>query len=238
MSININLNPISEELTIVLSVNDYNPTLLNPDFLRASGIIPSDWQLAEPPIIKSEMAQVKFINRISFLMQSKTIVFSEILESKALEDAIIPALIHKYVETTPHVDYQVVEINPTSFLKFDLNYEGKASADNYIVTALLSPSSCYRHGNKPVRGNLSLAYTLARGQFNIEIEDVLFRSTENKPEQSAVFFYGNFLYEIVGNTASERLQHLFQLLECWREDIQTYREIVNHGFLGEVSLSC
>lgn len=106
------------------------------------------------------MAQVKFTNRISLSMQSKTIIFSEILETKALEDALVPALVRKYVETLPYADYQVLGINPTSFLRFDLNHEGKASAYNYILTTLLFPDSWYEYGSKPVRGNLSLAYTL------------------------------------------------------------------------------
>ncbi|MBD1944544.1 hypothetical protein H6F78_07660 [Coleofasciculus sp. FACHB-64] len=40
--------PAFEELAIALIASNFNPTLLTPDFLKYSGIVGSDWKLAEP----------------------------------------------------------------------------------------------------------------------------------------------------------------------------------------------
>ncbi|NJL00133.1 MAG: hypothetical protein HC910_06015 [Spirulinaceae cyanobacterium SM2_1_0] len=38
-----------QELTPTLAAPDNNPILLTPTFLKGSGIIPPDWQLARQP---------------------------------------------------------------------------------------------------------------------------------------------------------------------------------------------
>lgn len=39
-----------QELAIVLTAKNHNPSILNPDFLKCSGIIPSEWELSRQPL--------------------------------------------------------------------------------------------------------------------------------------------------------------------------------------------
>jgi hypothetical protein len=37
-----------QELALALTAKNHSPTLLNSDFLKYSGIVPPDWELARP----------------------------------------------------------------------------------------------------------------------------------------------------------------------------------------------
>lgn len=221
--------PVFEELAIAIIAKNHNHTLLTLDFLKCTGIVPLNWELAEPPLLDSQMARIRFTNSTIISAQFDTITFSQTIEGKALEDVQIPALVRKYVETQPNADYHGIGINPSSFLTF--SDEGSAATRHYIVTALLSPGEWHEFGTQPVRATLNLAYTLKQGEFNLKIDDVRLRKPDNTL-QAAVLFSGNFPYQIIGNTPSERLQHLHRLINNWQDDLKIYRELVNQRFVG------
>jgi hypothetical protein len=108
-----------QELALALTAKNHSPTLLNSDFLKYSGILPPDWELARPPILGSQISQVAFTNGINIVAQSNAITFIESLNTKPLEDTKIPAIIRKYVEALPRTDYQTLTINPRSFITFE-----------------------------------------------------------------------------------------------------------------------
>jgi hypothetical protein len=87
-----------QELALALIAKNHSPTLLNSDFLKYSGIVPSDWELARPPIFSPQISQVAFTNGINIVAQSNAITFIESLSTKPQEDIKIPAIIRKYVE--------------------------------------------------------------------------------------------------------------------------------------------
>jgi len=229
MSMPAMLTPVFEELAITISARNHSHTLLTPDFLSSSGIVPLNWELAQPPVLDSQTAIVKFTNETIISAQFDRIVFSQTIEAKGLKEVKVPAIVRKYVETLPNADYQGVGINPSSF--FTWEDEDQAAKRHYIVAALLAPSVWCDQSSQPVRGTLNLAYALEKGEFNLKIDDVRLRRSDNMP-QFAVLFSGNFPYEIVGNTASERWQNPHYLIEHWQEDLETYREIINHRFLS------
>lgn len=218
-----------EELAIFVKAKNHNHTLVNPDFLKSTGIVPSNWELAEPPAINSQMAKIQFTNGTIVSAQANGITFSQTTEAEALKDILIPAIVRKYVEILPNADYQGIGINPSSFLTFE--DESEKTFRHYISTQLLSPGNWHELGSQPVRASLSLAYTLERGEFNLKIDDIRLRDADNTL-QAGVLFSGNFPYQISGNTTQEKLQQLYQLIELWQEDLETYREIVNQRFFG------
>lgn len=52
-----------QELAIIIAAKNHNPTILTPDFLKYTGIVPADWELARQPIFTSSVAQVIFTLR-------------------------------------------------------------------------------------------------------------------------------------------------------------------------------
>lgn len=58
-----------QEIGISIAAKDLNPSALNPDFLKYSDIIPSDWELARPPVYTNRMVQIVFKNGLSLIAQ-------------------------------------------------------------------------------------------------------------------------------------------------------------------------
>lgn len=221
-----------QELAIVIAAKNHNPTILTPDFLKYSGIVPAEWELARSPLLTSQVAQVAFTNGISIVAQPGTVTFSEALEAKSTEDVKIQEIARKYVQTLPHVDYQAVGINPRSFLTFE--DEEEDAARQYITSTLLSPGAWQELGTASMTAALNLVYPLEGRQLNLVVNEVRLQLPEQQPIP-AVLFSGNFSYYMAGNTESERLTHLFQLLENWLTDLETYRELVNQRLLGHTA---
>lgn len=217
--------PVIQELAFAISAQSLNPTLLTIEFLKGSGIIPTDWELAQPPQLNSQTAYIAFTNGINLSTHFDTIAFSENIQGKTIEDLKIPGIVRKYLELLPNLGYQKMSINPSSF--FTLSGADSHTNHHYIVTNLLTPGAWQEASYEPLRATLNLAYTLAGGQpLNLKIDDVQLRLEDNSP-QPAILFSGNFPYEIVGDTPSQRLQHLSQLIENWQKDLESYREIVS-----------
>ncbi|MCV3217129.1 hypothetical protein OGM63_27080 [Plectonema radiosum NIES-515] len=218
-----------EEIATVLIANNHNLTIPSLDFLQSSGVIPSDWKLVKTPVINSQMTEVEFTNDIIISVNLNKVIFSQTIEPKAPNNLQILTLVHKYIAALPNINYQSIEINPSCFFTFD--NDGETEINHYIVTKLLSPRNWHELSNKPVKATLNLAYTLERGEFNLKIDDVQLRQPNNTP-QSGVLFSGNFPYEINEDTSLEQQQHLYQLLDNWQHDLNTFREIVNQRFLN------
>ncbi|MDZ8051484.1 MAG: hypothetical protein RMX63_08460 [Aulosira sp. ZfuCHP01] len=65
----MNRNLLLQELAIAITGKNLNPTVLNPDFLKYTGVILSNWQLEPSSVSANEIAQIIFSNRLSNMTQ-------------------------------------------------------------------------------------------------------------------------------------------------------------------------
>lgn len=216
-----------QELSLVLAVQDYKPILLNPDLLKYGGIVPSDWELAQEPILSHQMSQISFTNAINFIAEPGRVILSQSLGTTTPKEVTIPALAHKYLKTLPHAQYQGLAINPGSFVTFE--GEGEDAVRNYIKNTLLAPGDWQDLGQKSLAAAVSLTYDLDGRQFRLNISEARL-PIGDKTDRPAVLFEGHFPYVLVGNNLSERRQHLEQLIDNWQADLKTYRDVVNGLF--------
>lgn len=227
----MNSNLVVQELVIVIAAKNLSPTILNPDFLKYSGIIPADWELARQPIYTKSVAQVAFQNGISVVAEPQRVMFMEAIEGKDNASLLVPAIARKYVETLPNVDYQAMGLNPRGYVTFDKEQD---TARNYLSETLLSPGPWQEPGISPVRTTVNFAYTLEHGPFNLSVSEASLRQ-QDETNAPIVLFSGNFSYDIASMTGSEKLQSLYQALSNWEADLTNYKDIVNTKFLAKVA---
>jgi hypothetical protein len=55
---------ILQELGIVVAMQQPNPNLVTAEFLKLSGIIPTDWQLAREPLNNDKISPLLFTNGV------------------------------------------------------------------------------------------------------------------------------------------------------------------------------
>ncbi|MEA5471936.1 hypothetical protein [Spirulina sp. 06S082] len=218
-----------QELAIAIAAPDSNPILLTPTFLKGSGIVPQDWELARQPRLTPQMAQVAFTNGINLITQAGTMTFLESLSGKnPPTDPKIPDLAQKYINALPQLDYRAAAINPRSFLTFP--DAGDDAARNYIK-ALFAPAPWQNAGSEPMKANLNLTYTLENRKFNLTLSEVKLQRDEEDP-QMAVLFSGNFPNPLEGESNGEKLEQLQQAIAQWQQNWDSYRHLLGQ-FLGE-----
>ena len=236
MPTTVNPDPISDtinkslniqELSIAITANNFNPTILNVDLLKLSGVIPPDWELARPPVLSDRLANIAFKNGINLVAQARTITISEpVADSTGL---LAPDVARRYVETLPQADYQLLHIVPKSLVAFPNHVDG---AREYIVETLLAPGAWRQVGHAPVQAALNLFYQLERGQLSLSIQEARLQQLD-KASVPAVLFTGSFNYDLTSHAPLERLSNLVQLLANCLADLATFEDIVNKKFLRQ-----
>ncbi|MBD2616567.1 hypothetical protein H6G94_36030 [Nostoc punctiforme FACHB-252] len=221
---------ITQEFGIIIAAKNHKPTILNPDFLKYSGIVPTQWELARQPIYSQSVSQVAFTNGVAIIAEPTRIIFIEAIEAKAVKEISIPEIARKYAQTLPNLEYEAVGINPRSYV----NFEQQQDASKYISETLLCPGVWQEVGKSKVRASLNLAYTLERSPFYLTINEAAIRQ-EDETTTPIVMFNGSFSYELTGENPSERLNNLHQVIDNWQLDLEIYQEIISSKFLTKKS---
>ena len=220
--------PIDEmqEITITVAAKNMTPTMLSEDFLKFSGIIPSDWELAKQPIMNPNYAQLTFQNGLTMVAQPGSLSFTEPIRSNQVQ---APQVARQYVLKLPHADYQALNLTPKILVPLPGDPE---AARNYIAEKLLAPGPWQEVDRVPVRAGISLMYPLGRCQLTLNINEARIQPP-NQEAIPALLFAGNFGYQ-VAEEDPERLTQLEQQLEQWQTDWQMFKDIVNQRFLQRV----
>jgi hypothetical protein len=211
-----------QELVIIVAARNFNPIILTPDFLKYSGIIPTDWELARQPVLSQNVAQVIFTNGVSIIAEPNRVMFMEAVTEVA--EAKTPAIARKYCQVLPEVEYQALGINPRG-------YADLADARNYLHQTLLKEGAWQQVGTAPMRANLNLTYTLEKGQLSLTVSEAMLRQ-EDETNTPIVLFGGNFSVEATGETATQKKDSLMAALDNWAQDVKSYIELVNDKFLA------
>ena len=219
-------NLVTQEIAIVVAVKNQNPNILNEDFLKYSGIVPTEWQLAGEPVQNNQVSQLVFTNGFSIIAQVDRVMFLEAVGDKNIDKIAVGTVAHKYIETLKLAEYQAVGINFRSYVP----YENQPEAPNrYICEKILSTTGKWQnHGEEPVRAAINLLYTLKGKQLNLTINE----ATIQFDEQTAVpviLFGANFNYELDLNNI-ERVRKITTIIDNWTMDFDQLHELVNSNF--------
>ena len=223
-------NSTIKDLSITIGIQNYNPTLLTPDFLSGSGVVPKDWELSRQPAVSARGTQLAFTNGVQIEARPGIVNFSEGLGNKELQALEIPDLIRRYTAALPNLNYTGIGINPRYLVAFD---QDSNKAHQYLTQTILSSGSWQNFGTSPLQASINLGYTLEHCQLRININEAKLQMGENKT-MAALLFAGSFSYPINGETADSRLQALNGRLDQWQQDWATYDDLLNNHFLNTI----
>jgi hypothetical protein len=217
----------TQEVAIVIAVPSQNPSLLSEDFLKYSGIIPLDWQLARAPVYDERVAQLVFENGFSLALQADRVMFLEAIGEKELADTAIAQVTCKYAEALKLANFQAFGLNFRSFISYGSDSE--AAAD-FVNSQVLAPRSWSKFTDKPVKSTVNLNYDLKNGKaLNLAINEATIQFPEKEPE-SIVLFSANFNQDLKDVESATKVQRIQALASDWQQDLQTLQELINEGF--------
>lgn len=218
-----------QELAIGISAKNLNPTLLSEDFLKSSGIIPMDWDLARQPVFSPNLSQVTFKNGVSIAAQPRTVTFVQSIGAQSLDELKVPDLASQYVQKLPNAEYQTLSVSPKSLIPFPGSPD---EARKYLTSTFLAPGPWQEFGKAPLQAGINLLYQLDRCQFSLNVNEAKIELPD-RTAISGLLFAGNFNYRIAANSPQEQLAQLDSALGSWRSDLASFQEIVKERFLGQ-----
>jgi hypothetical protein len=222
-----------EEIGIVISAKELTPTVINLEFLKFSGIIPKEWQLAQQPIFNPAFVQLNFDSGVNIIAQPRTINFIEAIGRRNVNQLFAPAVACKYIEKLPNAEYQIVSICPKILIPLPASPDAPRK---FITESLLTSGSWQELGNKPLEAGVNLIYQLETCQLNINISEVKLQQNERLPV-NALLFTGSYNYNLPDSGREQQTQTLTQTIINYKFDFMKFREIVEKKFLRMANLA-
>lgn len=216
-----------QEISIIIAAQDLSPSMLSPDFLKYSDIVPSDWQYSQDPVFTNSGARITYNNGISITAQPNRVAFAQVVTTKDQLQFHIDTIATKFTEKLPNADYQAVGVNPRGLVPFLENDQG---AHEFLFSKLLAAGTWQDFGEAPVRAAIQLSYELEQGQLNLAINEAKLKSPEGKII-SAIMFSGNFNYPVQGDVGIQRVQHVKERIQIWQSTISSFQQLINERFL-------
>jgi hypothetical protein len=218
-----------QELNFLIAVPQHNPTILTLDFLKYSGIIPPEWELARPPILSQVGSQVSFKNGVSIVAQTDRIAFSEIIVGKPPSDIAVAAIAQKYATALPQLKYQAVATTYQGYVPFER--ESQVKVGDYIFKELLSPNLQHNSQLSPKQASIELVYQLKDARTILKIDEATLIDRQ-KNMKSALAFSGRFTRQVANKEANgDRILLVTGAIDKWQEDLEGYKDLINRQFL-------
>ncbi|WP_424102011.1 hypothetical protein [Moorena producens] len=214
------------DLVIVIVAQAHNPRVVNHEFLKYSGIVADEWELARQPVYNNQLVKISYQNKLTITSQSNRIIFAESIKDKEVSQIVAPNVARKYVETLPNIEYKAVGINPIGYFSFGGDDQ---AVRQYYRQELLANRPWQEFGSEPMTASLNLNYTLETGRLNLNITEGQLQQPEDKQE-SVILFSGNVEHNLTKDTQQEKLLELQQYLAAWQTDLETYKELINTKF--------
>ena len=230
-AINSSKTQFIEEISLIIAAQGLTPTMMSQDFLKFSGIIPQEWELAQQPVLNPNIAQLNFTNGVGINAQPRTITVNESLTNKTIADVNIHQVVRKYIEKLPHAEYVGLSFSPKILLPFPKDPQ---AVRQYITGTLLGSGAWKRIGKAPVQAGINLMYYLERCQMTIAVSEAKLQKPQEAPI-IAVLFSGNFNYNVnLGQGNESRMIQMSEFLNNWQTDLEEFRNIVNQKFLDTI----
>lgn len=220
---------ILQDLVFIITSKNQKASILNLDFLKFSGIVPSSWELARQPIYTNNVAQVIFTNGIAITAEPTRVMFAQPIVGKDIESILLPGIARKYAQALPNMESSGVSINLRAYVGLSGSQD---IAREYITQNLLSPGAWQSEGELPMRASLNLVYKLKRSPFFLNITEAAIRNDIDDTTTPIVMFGGSFSYEIGGNQGVEKVGLLCQAIENWQADLEDFQNIINNKFIA------
>lgn len=184
---------------VVVLAKHHNPTILHPSFLTSQDIVPSDWELAEPPVCTPVFAVVKYKNGIVFNVGERNFQVTDNQGGDDYEKSQVADLALKYTTVLPHVHYSAIGINFGGFIEC-------VGPEKIVLDRFLKEGPADLDGNRPTALGLRLVYMLEDTRLKLSVEAGTIKLANGEKERNGVLVNGNFHTELKQEDRIDQLE--------------------------------
>lgn len=206
--------------SVVVLAQTHNPTILNPDFLKNTGIIAGEYRIKNS-ICTPPVAQVVYEEGISVIAEFEKIQFIDDLSERLPSESPIPQIAVKYINTLPYVKYTAAGINFAGHRLYS-DYE---SVRAFMRNRFVKDGPWMNSENETVDIGLNFVYKAGDVKRNISINPGEYRKTEKSSGPIVVLRYNHHL-EVQPNDT----EAISKFILGWENAFKQYIEFSEHIF--------
>ena len=122
-----------QQVSVVVTAEFHNPSILNPDFLVSREIVPGNWNVIES-LTTPAASVVGYDNGVRWLLDKQKLNIIQAQEARFGDEHVVHGLAERYLTTLPHGSYRSLGLNCTAYMK-------QAAADEWLMERLLKPGA-------------------------------------------------------------------------------------------------
>lgn len=97
-------------VSVVVTAEFHNPSILNPDFLVSRGIVPADWTVSQP-VTTPALSVVQYENGVGWTVNPSQLTVTQSAGPDFGGACDVHRLVPSYLEKLPHVPYRSLGLN-------------------------------------------------------------------------------------------------------------------------------
>lgn len=200
--------------SVVVVGENHNPSILNPDFLARTRVVPDGWGWqVEEAISTPPISQVRYANDIAITCEPNKLQFVDASENVDPASTKIGVMAMQYIETLPHVRYTAIGLNFSATFPTD-------EPDRYLIDRFLNLGRCDLPGQPLRTVGLNLIYMFSDVRLRLALESGQSRINVSAGEQvqPVIIVQGNFHHNLPKDEdlMSPMRRIIAQFSERWR----------------------
>ena len=205
------------DLSVVLIADGIEPSVINLDMLRHSGIIDSNLETKEQPISTPVFSRVAFKNDLTVTVEPNRFLFEQQGDPLRESDCVSPETAERFLKAMPYLRYKAIGINPKGWL------DGESPGG--MISALSGEGSWVSFQNVLPNVSLKASYSYEDRQINIDVGSAKKRG-KDEAEVSGFLFQVNIHRDVSEIGQSACVEHLSKILSEWQKDVSDFNQLV------------
>ncbi|NJL62490.1 MAG: hypothetical protein HC836_32495 [Richelia sp. RM2_1_2] len=215
-------------IEFALAPKNYNSvSFVNFDVLKGVGVIEASDTEASPSIVTTNYTQTTLTSGLTFVAQQDLVLVIEAIKDKEFESIIAADSVNKYIQAFPNVEYETIRINFRGYIPF----ESQEAACDYIKQNLISPNLLKSEDEASMQASLSLLFKFPHAPLYLNVAQAALRESSEEITIPIVMFAGSFSYSVSGETNTERVANIHQIIENWQTNLETFSSVVTTKFM-------
>jgi hypothetical protein len=196
----------------------HNPTILNPDFLAAEGIVPKSWHWSVSETITTPpLALVRYSNGVAITVEPHKLQVTDPNVENGPRHSKVTEIASAYVRVLPHVRYTATGNNFQSLIQ-------REAPEAYLKGRFLKDGP-WSHALDAV--GIRLIYPLDAGRLTLAIDTGAATLPDKADQQTVIIANANFSRNCGDHPAHERVvEFLAKAMEDWSHYEKLLADIV------------
>ena len=207
------------ELSVVLVATQNDPSVINPDFLRHTGIVDPALQVKQPAVSTPVFSQVIFEGGLSVTAEPNRFIFGQQAQPLSEDACVSPDIARRFLNVFPHIAYSALGINPKGFRPFDSEFLSSVS------DALVGGGRWISFKDVLPDIQLKAIYNYESRNIVMDIGGVNIKENDGS-ESAGLLFQANIHRDIAENTQEKRIERLTSILSAWKNDMSDFSELI------------